>query len=81
MWNKSGNKQHSIGITVNDIVIVLTGDIWWLHFGEHSIMYREVKHYVVDLKLMCADHTQVKKKIKKARKVVVLFDFVESHHF
>ena len=38
-WICHENKRHSIGNTVNNIVIVLHGD----SCGEHSIMHKEVE--------------------------------------
>ena len=38
-WPSHRNKRHNIGNIVNDIVIVLCGDRWWLHlwWTQHDL--------------------------------------------
>ena len=45
-----GNKMHSIGNIVNDTVIVIYGNKWKSHGGEHSI--EMLNHHDVCMKLI-----------------------------
>ena len=42
-WVSHGDEKHNIENRVNGIIIVLYDDRWWLHLGEHDIMYSIVK--------------------------------------